>query len=451
LVSELDSGANVLIGQLLPFLVVTLAWADPPAPPESAGAAPSDVRALLDAAAADLLAGHAESTLQSLQAVERAEPDNPWLWLYRGMAHRQLHQPYQALESLDRARQILLDLGESDIELSETVRRLRRDVRREVFGFSLQTGLAYDTNVSYLAGGAAQRGLIAGDDDGLFSSQFRLDFAPIADRRHKLTTGVRLGYSWHFAIEQFDYQNYGAYLRYAHRLTDRWELSLQYDYDVSLLANDRFLSNHALTAAAAHRWRPVESRLQPLTSTLYYRFEARDFLFEVTPRFDSDGLAHFVGFEQGWSLQPLSERNWIWDLSAGYRFGTILTEGREFDRTVNLFYVGAAVPLVRPDDPTRYLFIPDRELVFRCTAEWELANYRNNSLNDRDRDKRNDLLTTYGFSLSQTLIDDPKYGDLVISGIIHWTDAESNVTARNGISPFTYDKVVYGLQLVWSF
>ena len=36
-------------------------------------------------------------------------------------------------------------------------------------------------------------------------------------------------------------------------------------------------------------------------------------------------------------------------------------------------------------------------------------------------------------------------------GIIDWTDANSNITQRDGVNPFTYDRVIYGVQLEWAW
>ena len=32
---------------------------------------------------------------------------------------------------------------------------------------------------------------------------------------------------------------------------------------------------------------------------------------------------------------------------------------------------------------------------------------------------------------------------------IEWMNADSNVTQRNGVSPLTFERVVYGVQLEW--
>ncbi|MCH7814669.1 MAG: hypothetical protein IID40_11690 [Planctomycetes bacterium] len=362
-----------------------------------------------------------------------------------------MESPYRALECYDRAADILITLGDPDPDLTAQIRRRRHQARRQVLGVSFQLGLAYDSNVSYL-GDAGASDLLAGRGDGKFSSGFQIDFAPVADRGELLAAGVRFGHSWHFAIEPFDYQDYGAYLRYARTLGDGWEISLRYDYDLNLLGNEPFVSQHSLTPALTHRPEPGPGSFRLLETTVYYRFEVRDYLYDIEPRFDRDGWAHSVGIGQRYSWRPIRDwPGWRWELSAGYRFESDATEGTEFDRRVHNFDLGLAMPLVNPLRPDRYLLLPDKELVFRFDVNWQIADYRNRSRFDRDRDERYDVITTYGFVLSQTLVSNPQDGDLVLHAIISWTDAHSNVTTREFLDPFTYDKVIYGLQLAWSW
>jgi len=110
---------------------------------------------------------------------------------------------------------------------------------------------------------------------------------------------------------------------------------------------------------------------------------------------------------------------------------------------VNNFFFGMAMPL-----PS---LIPDKELIFRFNLHWLLAKYQEPSQIDREGDNRDDVIRILSWTLSQKLIEDPKLGDLTLHALIHWTDTKSNVTASDGSSPFTYDKVLYGLQLEWSW
>ena len=351
---------------------------------------------------------------------------------------------------------VLDELGNPDPELAHKLGEHRRRARQQVFSLSLQTGLAFDTNVTYLGDSSVSTtDQISGERDGKFASQLRIDYAPIASPTDTLAFGARLDHTWHFAVEEFDYQDYGAYLRYARRIGRNWEADVRYDYDVTLLGNESFLSNHALSPGVTYYWNAEPGPFRLDRSRVYYEFGARDFLFETEPAFDRDGFTHAVGCEQSFLFSP--REHWTWDLAAGYKYTSISTEGSEFDRGTHDFYLGLGVPLVHPADPQRYLLIPDKELVFRFNAQWHLAPYRAASLIDYDHDRRSDLITTLAWSLSQKLIEDPALGDLTLHAIIHWTNANSNVTVRNPrapvlhSNPFTYDKVVYGIQLEWTW
>lgn len=415
------------------------------------------VRAALEQAAALLAQGQASAALTVLEPIEKAEPENPWLWFYRGTAYYQLGEPYRSMEAYDRAASILKELGNPDPELASRIHTQRTLARRQVLHLSLTTGLAYDTNVSYL-GSSIGPGLISGAPDMRFASQFQVDYSPIATAEHVLTTGVRLAHSWHFAVEQFNLQDYGAYVRYARKLSKHFDASIQYDYDFVLLGNQSFLSDHVLTTALTYHWlEPATKRFRLEDTKLYYRFEAADFRFETDRRLDRDGPANGVGLEQTFKWRPVKDWAWTWDLVAGYRFDSINSDGTEFDRREHNFYAGVAMPLVSPGDPTKYLIIPDKELIFRFNYQWQIGDYRRRSIIDSDYNARSDFLNTLNFGLSQVLYQSPDYGDLTLHGLISWTNAQSNVTTREKVfpyrtgEPFSYDKVVYGLQLEWSW
>jgi len=422
------------------------------APAASAQAADGQVvQSALDQAAAMLQSDRARAALTALAPAETLEPLNPWLWYYRGLAHMHLRNAYVAIECFDRVLDRLAELGDPDPDLASSARHCRRRARQKVLRVTARAGLAYDTNVSFLGDVAAGLGLVSGEPDGKFGSSAEIWYAPIATEDHELCVAARLGHTWHFEIDAFDYQDYGASIRYAHWLGERWEASIQYDYDYTLLGNDSFLSNHALTPGIQYHW-PTSTDWFALNKTgVYYQFNGRDFLFDVEPEFDRDGVANGVGVEQCFEFRPLPDTTHKGDLTLGYRYDSISTEGTEFDRNAHNCYVGVGLPILNPWAPDRYLILPDKELAFRFSVNWEIADYRERSRIDDRRRHRHDVTTTYGFSLSQKLVEDPDYGDLTLHGIINWTDAESNLTANQGMEPFTYDKVVYGMQLEWSW
>lgn len=404
----------------------------------------------LEAAAIHVRMGQFEEALARLSEVEAAEPDNPWMHYYRACAQTGCGDFYDALRSFDQAHAALDTLGD-DPELRQLIRSDRARARRNVFNASLTMGLGYDTNVSFLGGGTSDLGAIAGLGNGVFDAAAQIDFALIATREHTLAGGFRTLQTRNFEIEQFDLQAYGAYLRYSRRFDEHWEATLRYDYDVTLLNNESFLSNHAISTSLRYRWLLPGEMIVPDATQIFYRLETRDFLFETDPDLDRDGLAHYVGVEQSFKVQPIAEFPWVWDVSTGYQYGSISTEGEEFDRKTHDFLVALDMPLVNPKSPDQFLILPDRELRFRFDAHWQIADYRNKSSFDRRRNVRDDLITDYGFTLSQTLLDDPDDGRVVLRGLIRWTDAESNVVLSDRSSPFTYDKFVYGVQVEWSW
>ncbi len=404
----------------------------------------------LEAAAIHVRLGQFDEALARLDEVEAAEPDNPWMHYYRGCALTGRGDFYDALHAFDQAH-ASLDLLGDDPELRQLIRTDRARARRNVFNASLTMGLAYDSNVSFLGGGSSDLGAIAGLGNGVFDAAAQFDFAPIATKEHTLAAGFRTLQTRNFEIEQFDLQVYGAYLRYSRRFGDHWEATLRYDYDVTLLNNESFLSNHAISTSLRYRWLVPGEVIVPDATSVFYRLEARDFLFETDPDFDRDGLAHYVGVEQSFKVQPIADFPWVWDVSTGYQYGSISTEGEEFDRKTHDFLVALDMPLINPKSPEQFLILPDRELRFRFDARWQIADYQNRSAFDRRRNVRDDLITDYGFTLSQTLLDDPDDGRVVLRGLIRWTDAESNVVLSDRSSPFTYDKFVYGLQVEWSW
>ena len=427
------------------FALTILAWATTPPQPASA------VRSRLDAAAVFLRMGQPAEALGALEQARRDEPDNPWIDFYQGQAEQQLGHPYRAIDAYDRAVKTLDDLNHPDPQLERTIHARRRIARRQIFSFTQQIGLAYDTNVTFLGGGASDLNLIANAPDGLFSNDTTVTWSPVADGDSLLTFGLRTGQSWHADIDSFDFQDYGGSIHYIRRLGQRWRVEAGYDYDITYLGNEPYLSNHALTSAVQYVWPTTSGPVRPTTSALGYRLEGRDFLFATTPAFDQDGVVNAAAFRQMFSVQPIPRFDWTWDVGLGYEFASIATEGTEFDRLTNSFGVDLDVPLVNPADATQYLILPDRELRFHFGANWLLADFRKPSEIDRRNRHRRDLITTLSFAVSQKLITDPKLGDVTLSGLIQWTIADSNVVTDRHAVPFSYDKIVYGLNLQWSF
>ena len=400
----------------------------------------------------DINAGRARQALATLESVERLEPDNPWLALYRGLAHLQLGDPYLAMAQFDRGIEALAALGNPEPDLADTMRQYRRVARRQVLTFSYRVGLGYDTNVSYLGSNVAiGPGLITGRRDSEVTSRFELAYAPVATATDTVTMGVRLDHAWYDKIHEFNYQDYGSTLRYARRLDDHWELSLRYDYDQILLDNQSFLSSHALSPALEYHWRAAPRPIALDTTSVYYQYNRQHYPIRVDPLFNRDGDVHVLGVQQSFAFQPLPAAARSGELTCGYRYVSYITKGTEFDEIARSVYVNVNVPVLNPIAPQQYLILPDKELMFRFSFSWELDGYRNISVLDRYGRQRRDTIRTYGFCLSQKLVQHPRYGDLTLHGMIDLTDADSNIATRDQGTPFTYDKVVYGAQLEWTW
>ena len=235
------------------------ATASQPATQSASDATPS-IQALLDSAADLIREGRSRAAMGTLDQAEKLEPQNPWLWFYRGLAEYNQGNVYRAMESFDRATDLLAEFGNPDPKLTEAIGRYRREARRQVLRLDYQAGLAYDTNVSFLGSTGSTLGITSGKPDGKYGQTFDVHYSPLVKRDEVLTIGGRLGHVWNFSIDEFNYQDYGSSIRYARMLAEQWEVSLQYDYDMSLLGNDSFLSNHALTPGLTYHWRPTTDR-----------------------------------------------------------------------------------------------------------------------------------------------------------------------------------------------
>lgn len=429
---------------LRPVNLVLLCWAGSVAPFCSAqnGDAP-DIRTALESAAASLETGDATAALEALKSVETVEPNNPWLWFYKGRAHALRGYPHEAIAAFDRALDALASLGNPDPPLTERIRADRRMVRRKVTHQSVLLGLAYDSNVTFRGGGAT--GLfVSGRGDAKFTSQWLWDYAPIATPDEKLTLGGHVSHAWHSGIGEFNYQDYGAFLRYWRTLNEHWAFDLHYSYDMTYLGNQPFLSNHSLGPGLIYRWKPTGHRLEPRETKIDYRIDARDFLFDTAPTFDRDGFANSIGIAQTFRFRPTKDATTAWDVYAGYRFQTVTTEGSEFDRNTHGLYVKVAMPL-------KNTWLSANEPVLQLSASWEFDDYDNRSAFDTRGRRRDDVITTVGLVLSQLLKSDPERGELILHLIVQWTDSDSNVRAAQNVSPFNYDKIVAGARLEWRF
>lgn len=416
----------------------------------------SEVRGLLDSAAELIVQGRPGEALGKLNQVAIHEDRNPWMLAFTGAALSQLGRPFEAIEQLRAAAEAVRSERIDDPDLERLIARYEREARRQLLNISYRVGLAYDTNVSFANDAVPGLDIVSGRADGVFGSDFRLDYALLASQTDTIVAGARLGQTWNFSIEQFDVQDYGGYVRYGRQIGDSWLAEMQYDYDLILLDRDSFVSAHRLMPSVMYQWQPEPGLLRPDRTRVYAQIEFDDFRYETDPVFDRDSTVWGIGVDQELLFQPLSQLDWIWRIGLAYRFSCISTDGREFDQMAHDMGAAATIPLINPNQPGQYLFLPDKELLLRLGCTWRIEDYRNASLIDASGDARSDLITTYTVGLSQVLIDDPKLGTMTLHGLIQWTQSESNVTAAQQnrgrtsyFEPFTYDKQVYGVQVEW--
>lgn len=446
--------ARIAISACLLF-VARVAAAEKPAE-EAPGS--TQVREALDAAAEAIAGRQPNEAINGLRKVRAAEPQNPWMLTLTGAALVQLGRPHGAIEQLRLADEILRNGPSPDPDLERLIARYEREARRELLNISYRVGLAYDTNVSFANDAVPGLDIVSGRADGVFGSDFRLDYALLASQTDSIVAGARLGHTWNFSVEQFDVQDYGGYVRYGRRIGDSWLAEMQYDYDLILLDRDSFVSAHRLMPSMMYQWQSEPGRLRPDRTRVYAQIEFDDFRYETDPVFDRDSTVWGIGVDQELLFQPLSQLDWTWRIGLAYRFSCISTDGREFDQMAHDMGAAATIPLINPNQPGQYLLLPDKELLLRLGCTWRIEDYRNASLIDASGDARTDLITTYTVGLSQVLIDDPKLGTMTLHGLIQWTQSESNVTSAQQnrgrttyFQPFTYDKEVYGIQLEWAW
>ncbi|MHC5109776.1 MAG: tetratricopeptide repeat protein [Planctomycetota bacterium] len=439
------------------IVVATLAGCASPVaadPPPQSGVAvdrESDPRALIDEAFRHLQEGRAERALQVLDQLEAIEPLNPWLWYLRGMSEQQRFHFQSALAHFDRALEELERSGVEDDALESAIRNHHVETRRRLFSFDWQFGLAYDTNVSFLEDAAAQPGLIAGEDDGKFMNSMSLRVSLWESPTDHLWLEARTAQSWHFAVSEFDYQNYGGTLHYSRLLTEQLKLSLAYEYDYEMLDRDSFGSFQAGTAALSWRYDPWVTWITPLESVLFYRLESQDFHFPTEQVFDQDALSQQFGVSHSIRIQPFDEKAYHVDLRGSYRFGHFDTDGTEFDRREHTFGFGLSAPLRHPGKPEAYLLSPTLPLLLHFDVQWESDDFLRSSVVDRDGRRRYDHVMQYDVVLSQTLFDDPRMGRMIAHFVFSYTDTNSNVIADDRTRPYAYDKAVYGLQFHWAW
>ncbi len=409
-----------------------------------------------DEAAGLIQEGKIEEALTKLDSVPLTQTTQPFLSYFRGVAYLELGQPRKALRYFEEGLEALAAMTriqDPSVVPSDwdELRRLLADAHEQAlhelsnFGLSLRMGLAYDSNVTFRGGGPTGV-LIAGRGDGLFATELAMGYALINDADQKLAWMIRASDSWHFSIGEFNYQDYATSLLYTRKLNSSWELDLWGVCDLSYLDNQPLQATQSIAPGIRYRW-PVPDEVRVLAAEetfLEYRLGWVEYLASTSPELDRDGLANSIRLEQSLLLDPLQKGDWRCRLTAGYRWGSVSTEGAEYDRQFHLFDLRLAVPIQNP-------MLPHKEARLELLGGGLINDYRNRSQFDRYGGDRSELIMTAGLVFSQQVLEDAERGELWLHGLVFWNNSDSNVDTREGLDPFRYEKVLVGIQIEWRF
>ena len=228
--------------------------------------------------------------------------------------------------------------------------------------------------------------------------------------------------------DPFNIQAYGAnvYAAYSPSTMQWMTAGLRFDWDFTLLGNQSFLDRYRLTPQLSVR------EADWTDTTLFYQLEIRVYRTGLPDRrLDRDGDTHAFGVNQSFELCKMFERPLMANLS--YRFENVSTDGTEFASKNNIFAFGLDVPL-------------PLELTFDFRSEWEVGHYKNRSLFDFASSHRRDVIHNLIFGLTKRFDE-----HLSVRFQVDVTDADSNISDNTRQEPFSYNRVIYGLTLVYRF
>lgn len=432
---------------------------------------PQMVLAHLDAAIAQTILGRFEDAESGFQKFLAERPDDPLPYLFLAVAHyRQAKDDPsftpRAADNLDKAEQALARSGRTDRSLEAHIKFYRglvfllqknraaakealaqgyelapdseigqqskaildKLVERRPWDLSIQVGFDYDTNVTLKGRRVKGRDDLNEGQDWRFGLGTAFSYRLIDEENFVFGFGLNTYDSWHTAVSEFNVQNYGAnvFAAYVPAGIDWLTLSLRYDWDYTFVGNESFLARHRLTPQIDIR------EAEWTTTTFFYQFDARNYHGQSPdPWLDRDGDTHAVGVVQRFELAQLYERPVTLDL--GYRFENVDADGGEFASRNDVFTVGVGVPL-------------PWELTFDFLNEFELDRYKNPSIFDYNFDHRRDFIHTMIFALTKQFNE-----QLSARFQVDVTNADSNTRDRFGQEFFEYDRVVYGLSLMYRF
>ncbi|MCH8966946.1 MAG: hypothetical protein IID43_04655 [Planctomycetes bacterium] len=432
---------------------------------------PQMILTYLDASVAQTILGRFDEAESGFKMFLEQRPNDPLPYLFLAVAHyRQAqedpsHLP-SAIANLDKAEEALQRSAAPDRSLQAHVKFYRalvylqqkdRDAARKAlqdgydlapdsdigrrskeildrlterrpWELTLRLGFDYDTNVT-LRGKQVRRAFNeAKGNDWRFGMSSAFTYRLLDTEEFLLGVGGNTFHTWHTEIDEFDVQNYGVnvYAAWMPPGVDWLTLSMRYDWDVTLVANDSFLNRHRITPQIDIQEAPWASM------TLFYQFDWRDYHHQpLNQRLDRDGDIHAFGVIQRFELVEMYDRPLT--LSFSYRFENVDADGNEFASDNHIFALGVGVPL--PWD-----------LTFDFLTEFEVDYYKHRSFFDFNRSKRRDFIHTLIFALTKQFNE-----QLSARFQVNVTNDDSNVRDRSGQEFFSYNRVVYGLSVQYRF
>ncbi len=326
--------------------------------------------------------------------------------------------------------------------LSEQVRHgVAAEAPTDRFQFRVDMGFNYDTNVVLLGDDTSLEVGLSTDDD------FR--FGLSTDARYVVPLGPRLLVglggstfnSWHAALQEFDVQTYGGRAFINYFANDRVTAGLQYEYDYNLVDREAFLARHSITPSLRVVERFHEDGTPLTDTTLFYSYEPRDYNEALgTLRENRDGKYHTVGVFQSVNVSRPREAHgdsrWL-SASLGYRFLQQQTAGDDFDMSGHSLSAQLACPL-------------PLDLLLDFSGQWTWEDYWQPNSRDARLRNRRDFVQRYIWTLSREFELDRQV-TLAVRGQIAWTEDDSNIRNRLGEALYSYDRVIYGLTLSFTF
>lgn len=307
-------------------------------------------------------------------------------------------------------------------------------------------------------------GLDAGFDVTLFVDETTFQKNGWFGKSLLVGIGGQTGDLWNASIQEYQVNTYSGRSYINYEPFDNFYLGLRYDYTWAMLGQDPFFGSNRLIPSMSYSWRKdFDRNNDEITRTdLYYVNDYRDY-HDVIPddRFDRTGEYQAFGVTQTvnllraedlWkdyynsreadSVEQFDRRRWsrFW---LGYNYRDEQTKGTEFDLVGNTLLAGVEIPL-----PLRLTFD------FQAGFSWD--DYDHPSALDYRGNARRDFVQDYRFGVTYTMIARGQYKpmkslEMKVRGSVQTIFEDSNVWNRLGEEPYTYDRALYGLQLLVNF